>query len=50
MSDDDADDGISQQGEANATPFVTIEDDVSTESDLIGDQRPRNAHYQCQNT
>jgi hypothetical protein len=40
MSDDDATDGISQQGEPNATPVVTNEDDVSTESDLIGDQIP----------
>ena len=42
MSDDDAADGISQQGEPNATPVVTNEDDVSTESDLIGDQIPEN--------
>ena len=43
MSDDGADnDGIPQPGEFDATPVVTNEDDVSTESDLVGDQVPEN--------
>lgn len=42
MSDDDADDGISQQGEPNATPVVTNEEDVSSGADSIGDQIPEN--------